>query len=87
MGRSLAAEWGKEGVRVNSLSPGYITTSMVEGLFEKFPERKREWSEQNMLGRLSTPEEYRGAVVFLMSGASSFMTGSELVIDGGHSAW
>lgn len=87
LGRSLAAEWGKEGVRVNSLSPGYITTSMVEGLFERFPERRTEWSEQNMLGRLSTPEEYRGAVVFLMSQASSFMTGSELVIDGGHSAW
>lgn len=87
LGRSLAAEWGKGGVRVNSLSPGYITTAMVERLFEKEPERRAEWEGQNMLGRLSSPEEFRGAAVFFMSEASSFMTGSEMVVDGGHSVW
>jgi hypothetical protein len=46
---------------------------MVEKLFEQFPERKIEWPTQNMLQRLSTPEEYRGAAVFLISDASSFM--------------
>lgn len=60
---------------------------MVEALFQKFPERRADWATQNMLGRLSKPEEYRGAGVFLMSDASSFMTGSDLRIDGGHSAW
>jgi NAD(P)-dependent dehydrogenase (short-subunit alcohol dehydrogenase family) len=60
LGRCLAAEWGKEhGIRVNTLSPGYIMTKMVEDLFERFPERREVWSRQNMLGRLSTPEEYR----------------------------
>jgi NAD(P)-dependent dehydrogenase (short-subunit alcohol dehydrogenase family) len=72
---------------VNTISPGYIVTAMVEDLFVKFPERREEWPKQNMLGRLSKPEEYRGAAVFLISNASSFMTGSDLRIDGGHSAW
>jgi NAD(P)-dependent dehydrogenase (short-subunit alcohol dehydrogenase family) len=72
---------------VNSLSPGYIMTDMVEKLLVQNPERKEEWASQNMLGRLSSPAEYRGAAVFLLSDASSFMTGADLVIDGGHSAW
>lgn len=60
---------------------------MVEKLFEEFPERRVEWPKQNMLGRLSSPEEYRGATVFLLSDASSFMTGGDLRMDGGHSSW
>lgn len=60
---------------------------MVEKLFEDFPERKEQWPTENMLGRLSKPEEYRGAAVFLISDASSFMTGSDLRMDGGHAAW
>lgn len=87
LGRNLASEWGQYGIRVNTISPGYIVTAMVEALFEKFPERRTEWPTQNMLGRLSKPEEYRGAAVFLISDASSFMTGSDLRMDGGHAAW
>lgn len=87
LARNLAAEWGNSGIRVNSLSPGYIMTDMVEKLLVQNPERKEEWASQNMLGRLSSPAEYRGAAVFLLSDASSFMTGADLVIDGGHSAW
>ncbi|KAL3425539.1 short-chain dehydrogenase [Phlyctema vagabunda] len=87
LGRNLASEWGVHGIRVNTISPGYIVTAMVEALFEKFPERKVDWPTQNMLGRLSKPEEYRGAAAFLISDASSFMTGSDLKMDGGHSAW
>lgn len=87
LGRNLASEWGCYGIRVNTISPGYITTAMVEALFEKYPERRRDWPTQNMLGKLSVPEEYRGAAVFCISDASSFMTGSDLKIDGGHTAW
>ncbi|KAK2034098.1 short chain dehydrogenase [Colletotrichum zoysiae] len=87
LARNLAAEWGAHGIRVNTISPGYIVTAMVEALFETYPERKVEWPKHNMLGRLSLPEEYRGAAVFLLSDASSFMTGSDLRIDGGHCAW
>jgi NAD(P)-dependent dehydrogenase (short-subunit alcohol dehydrogenase family) len=75
LARNLASEWGQYGIRVNTISPGYIVTAMVEALFEKFPERREEWPKQNMLGRLSRPEEYRGAAAFLISDASSFMTG------------
>ncbi|KAF2863290.1 dehydrogenase with different specificitie [Piedraia hortae CBS 480.64] len=87
LGRNLASEWGQYGIRVNTISPGYIVTAMVEALFEKYPERRRDWPTQNMLGKLSKPEEYRGAAVFLLSDASTFMTGSDLRIDGGHAAW
>ena len=87
LGRNLASEWGEHGIRVNTISPGYIVTAMVEELFKQFPERRVEWATQNMLGRLSSPREYRGAAVFLISSASSFMTGSDLRMDGGHAAW
>lgn len=87
LARNLASEWGEHGIRVNTISPGYIVTAMTAGLFEAFPERKTAWPDANMLKRLSYPEEYRGAAVFLLSDASSFMTGADLRIDGGHCAW
>ncbi|KAK4867984.1 hypothetical protein LT330_007643 [Penicillium expansum] len=87
LSRNLAAEWGQYNIRVNTLSPGYILTSMLEMLFVKYPERREQFAKENMLGRLSRPGEYRGAAVFLLSDASSFMTGSDLRIDGGHAAW
>ncbi|KAK4444102.1 hypothetical protein QBC34DRAFT_196059 [Podospora aff. communis PSN243] len=87
LARNLAAEWGEHGIRVNTLSPGYIVTAMTAGLFEAFPERRTAWPDANMLKRLSYPEEYRGAAIFLLSDASSFMTGADLRIDGGHCAW
>lgn len=46
---------------------------MVEELFKQYPDRRENWPTQNMLGRLSSPQEYRGAAVFLVSDASSFM--------------
>ncbi|CAL8576768.1 hypothetical protein XPA_002633 [Xanthoria parietina] len=87
LARNLAAEWGASGIRVNTISPGYIVTKMVVDLFVQYPEREEDWPKQNMLGRLSRPDEYRGAAVFLMSPASSFMTASDLRMDGGHTAW
>ncbi|BCS21012.1 putative short chain dehydrogenase [Aspergillus puulaauensis] len=87
LARNLASEWGQYNIRVNTISPGYIVTAMVEQLFLQYPERRDEWPKHNMLGRLSSPQEYRGAAVFLLSDASSFMTGSDLRMDGGHAAW
>lgn len=87
LARNLASEWGEYGIRVNTISPGYIVTAMTATLFDAFPERKTSWPNANMLGRLSYPEEYRGAAVFLLSDASSFMTGADLRMDGGHAAW
>jgi NAD(P)-dependent dehydrogenase (short-subunit alcohol dehydrogenase family) len=87
LGRCLAMEWGRQGIRVNSLCPGHIVTPMVEKVFEKSPESKPLWESENMLGRLAKPEEFRGAALFALSDASTFMTGSNLLIDGGHTAW
>ncbi|KAI4250149.1 MAG: hypothetical protein L6R40_000321 [Gallowayella cf. fulva] len=87
LARNLASEWGEHGIRVNTISPGYIVTAMVEELFKKFPERREDWPKQNMLGKLSRPEDFRGAAVFLMSPASSYMTAADMRIDGGHAAW
>ncbi|OAX80680.1 hypothetical protein ACJ72_04984 [Emergomyces africanus] len=87
LARSLAMEWGQEGIRVNSLSPGHIITPMVEKNFEEVPGLEKIWERENMLGRLASPEEFTGAAIFMLSEGSSFMTGANLVIDGGHTAW
>lgn len=60
---------------------------MVLKNFEDEPHLKKLWEDGNMMGRLSTAKEYRGAALFMLSDASSFMTGSSLVIDGGYTAW
>lgn len=91
--RSLAMEWGqpektgKKSIRVNCLCPGHVFTAMVEEILARDPESKKIWEAENMLGRLGQPEEFRGAALYLLSNASSFMTGASLVIDGGHTAW
>ncbi|KAL4867138.1 hypothetical protein BDV12DRAFT_123689 [Aspergillus spectabilis] len=87
LGRNLAMEWGRYGIRVNSLCPGHIVTPMVEQVFAKEPGSRAVWEAENMLGRLASPEEFRGAALFALSDASSFMTGSTMLIDGGHTAW
>ncbi|KAL2003211.1 hypothetical protein VTN02DRAFT_4618 [Thermoascus thermophilus] len=87
LGRCLAMEWGRHGIRVNSLCPGHVMTPMVEQVFRTAPQARATWEAENMLGRLAVPEEFRGVALFALSDASSFMTGSTLLIDGGHTAW
>jgi NAD(P)-dependent dehydrogenase (short-subunit alcohol dehydrogenase family) len=82
--RSLAAEWGPFGVRVNALAPGYIKTDMSPVDDPKF---RRHWIEDAPMQRYGTVEELAPAVVFLASDASSFVTGSVLVADGGYTAF
>jgi NAD(P)-dependent dehydrogenase (short-subunit alcohol dehydrogenase family) len=79
--RHLAVYWAKDGVRVNCLSPGpfpqpKVSAELVERLEKKSP-----------MGRMGKPDELKGAVVFLASDASSYMTGQNLIIDGGWTAW
>ncbi|MES2789372.1 MAG: SDR family oxidoreductase [Planctomycetota bacterium] len=81
MTRNLAVYWAKDHVRVNCLSPGpfppeRISPTLVERLSAKSP-----------MGRMGIPEELKGAVVFLASNASNYMTGQNLIIDGGWTAW
>ena len=79
LARNLAMEWGRVqsdgagGIRVNSLSPGHIVTPMVEENFRRGEANRESWEQNNMLGRLSTPEEYKAAGLFLLSRASSYM--------------
>ncbi|KAK3397550.1 hypothetical protein B0T20DRAFT_355434 [Sordaria brevicollis] len=93
LARNLAMEWSRKqedgtgGVRVNCISPGHILTPMVRKNFDEVPGLKEKWEAENMMGRLAETREFRGAVQFLASDASSFMTGGNLVIDGGHTAW
>ena len=87
LGRNLAMEWGKRGMRVNSLCPGHIVTPMVRENIEEDPGLRGMWEEESMLGRLAGPEELKGPGPFLCSPASSYMTGSAMIVDGGHTAW
>lgn len=86
LAKNLAMEWGTKGIRVNTLSPGYIRTALTDVLLVQQPALGAVWLKGSLIGRLSTPDEFRGPAVFLLSDASSFMTGSDLVIDGGHTA-
>jgi len=82
--RSLAAEWGPYGVRVNALAPGYIKTDMSP---VDEPRYRRHWIEDAPLQRYGTVEELAPAILFLASDASSFVTGSVLVADGGYTTF
>jgi NAD(P)-dependent dehydrogenase (short-subunit alcohol dehydrogenase family) len=82
--KSLAAEWAGVGIRVNAVAPGYVKTEMAP---VDRPEFRRHWIEDTPQQRYALPEEIAPSVVFLASPASSFITGSVLVIDGGYTLW
>jgi NAD(P)-dependent dehydrogenase (short-subunit alcohol dehydrogenase family) len=84
--KSLAAEWAGRGVRVNSVSPGYIGTDMT-----KRGMSNREWSEtwlaMTPMGHIGEPVDVANAVWYLASDAAKFATGTDLIVDGGYTAW
>ena len=82
--RSLAAEWAPHNIRVNALAPGYVKTDMAP---VDEPQFQQHWILDAPQQRYATPEEIAPSVVYLASPASSFMTGSILLIDGGYSVY
>jgi NAD(P)-dependent dehydrogenase (short-subunit alcohol dehydrogenase family) len=83
--RSLAVSWADRGVRVNALCPGWFPSEMTDP-FLGIPEFNERFTNSAPMARLGRPEELGGALLFLASGASSFMTGQVLTVDGGVSA-
>jgi gluconate 5-dehydrogenase len=85
MTRAMASEWGKHGVRVNGIAPGFFPTALASELWAR--EKMMNWvRDQTPLGRLGDVTELVGAAIFLASAAASFVTGHTLRVDGGMSA-
>lgn len=80
--KALAIEWVKYGIRVNSISPGYIATELVEFLKDMHPK----WLPLIPMGRFGKPEDLRAGLLFLASDASAYATGTDLIIDGGYTS-
>jgi NAD(P)-dependent dehydrogenase (short-subunit alcohol dehydrogenase family) len=89
----------KQGIRVNSISPGYVRTEMTAAVSVtahwsaedsancQFPHLLESWKSEAMNGRIAEPEDIMGACVFLASDASSYMTGQDVIVDGGVTRW
>lgn len=80
----FACEWARSGVRVNAVAPGFVQSEMTS----KYPEETlAQWCDQTPMGRLGLPHEVASAVHFLASDASSYITGTVLLVDGGYTCW
>lgn len=86
LGKSLAVEWAPAGIRVNSISPGYVLTDLTQKIIDDQPSILAEWESRIPLGRLATPDDLTGVVSLLASDASAYLTGQDIVIDGGYTA-
>jgi NAD(P)-dependent dehydrogenase (short-subunit alcohol dehydrogenase family) len=82
--KALAAEWAEYNIRVNCISPGLFRTPLIDKFLEDHEDQHQLWIAHTPMRRIGEPHELSGAVVFLASDASSYMTGANLIIDGGY---
>ncbi len=84
MAKQLAVEWAAHNIRVNAVAPSFLATRLTNALIERTGESMLRWIP---MGRIGTPHEIKGTVVFLASEASSYITGQVICVDGGTTAW
>ena len=85
--RSLAAEWASRGVRVNAVAPTYVDTDLIRTVVRDNKELYDAWIGGTPMGRIGRPDEIASAILFLASDASSLMTSSIMLVDGGYVCW
>lgn len=86
--KPVAMELARFGIRVNSLSPGYTMTDMMQGLQQRQPDLVKQFEKETLFGRIGTPEELQGAILWLCADrASGWYTGQDLLVDGGATSW
>lgn len=83
MTKAFSNEWAQHGIQVNCIAPGYIRTPLSLKLVEQYPEMEKYITDRTPAGRWGNPADLRGAVLFLASPASDFVTGQSIVVDGG----
>jgi NAD(P)-dependent dehydrogenase (short-subunit alcohol dehydrogenase family) len=79
----MAEEWAKYNIRVNAIAPGHIHTRLGDSIFEAVPEYKKEFLDRIPMRRIGDSDEIVGAMIYLASDASSYVTGTTIVVDGG----
>jgi NAD(P)-dependent dehydrogenase (short-subunit alcohol dehydrogenase family) len=79
----MGEEWAKYNIRVNAIAPGHIHTRLGDSIFEAVPEYKKEFLDRVPMRRIGDPDEIVGAMIYLASDASSYVTGTTIVVDGG----
>lgn len=86
LSHSLALQLGPEGIRVNTVCPGAILTPMIEPLYQENPARRTNMEQRTPLRRLGLPADIANAIAFLLSEQASFITATDLIVDGGWTA-
>ena len=86
LGKSLAVEWAAAGIRVNSVSPGYVLTDLTQQIIDQQPSLRDDWEALIPQGRMAKPQDVSGLVSFLACDASAYLTAQDIIIDGGYTA-